>query len=249
MAEVFSEPPCCRWIPRFSNRDEQQNAEANARQSIAAISRRSVIDSTADRIKDIGAQPQSFDIERATKENTSYRSVAWSGRHPQVTLMSIPVGRDIGLEADPETDPFLRLDAGSGRVQMEAAKITDRKAGFRSLGDTWADTTTSHGRPMLTLLGGSAELERGLICVRRGEGSARTVARGVKMRRPPKLTPHQYGESWRAVRTYAQARMTGVGVVGPERLLGVIVNLDKVAFRPFRKTEVSHDERRPAPAP
>ena len=47
---------------------------------------------TADRIKDIGPQPQSFDIERATKENTNYRSVAWSGRYLQVTLMSIPAG-------------------------------------------------------------------------------------------------------------------------------------------------------------
>ena len=42
--------------------------------------------STADRIKDIGPQPQSFDIDRATKENTNYRSVAWSGRYLQVTL-------------------------------------------------------------------------------------------------------------------------------------------------------------------
>lgn len=78
--------------------------------------------STANRIKDIGPQPQSFDIETATKENTSYRSVAWSGRYLQVTLMSIPVGQDIGLEAHPETDQFLRLDAGSGRVQMGPAK-------------------------------------------------------------------------------------------------------------------------------
>jgi mannose-6-phosphate isomerase-like protein (cupin superfamily) len=77
---------------------------------------------TADRIQDIGPQPQSFDIESATKKNTNYRSVAWSGRYLQVTLMSIPVGGDIGLEAHPETDQFLRLDAGSGRVQMGAAK-------------------------------------------------------------------------------------------------------------------------------
>jgi len=76
----------------------------------------------AELIKDIGPQPQSFNIEGATKENTSYRSVAWSGRYLQVTLMSIPVGRDIGLEAHPETDQFLRLDAGTGRVQMGAAK-------------------------------------------------------------------------------------------------------------------------------
>jgi mannose-6-phosphate isomerase-like protein (cupin superfamily) len=78
--------------------------------------------STADRIEDVGPQPQSFNIEDATEQNTSYRSVAWSGRYMQVTLMSIPVGGDIGLEAHPETDQFLRLEAGSGRVQMGAVK-------------------------------------------------------------------------------------------------------------------------------
>jgi mannose-6-phosphate isomerase-like protein (cupin superfamily) len=76
----------------------------------------------ADTIKDIGPKPQSFDLERATTENANYRSVVWSGRYLQVTLMSIPVGGDIGLEAHPETDQFLRLDAGSGRVQMGPAK-------------------------------------------------------------------------------------------------------------------------------
>jgi mannose-6-phosphate isomerase-like protein (cupin superfamily) len=76
----------------------------------------------ANRIKDIGPQPYSFDIENATKENSSYRSVAWSGKYLQVTLMSIPVGGVIGLEAHPQTDQFLRLDAGRGRVQMGEAK-------------------------------------------------------------------------------------------------------------------------------
>jgi hypothetical protein len=45
--------------------------------------------STADRIKDIGPQPQSFDIERATKENTNYRSVAWSGRSPPAATSAL----------------------------------------------------------------------------------------------------------------------------------------------------------------
>src|SRR5271165_6193705 len=73
--------------------------------------------------------------------------------------------------------------------------IADRKAGFQSLGDAWADTTTSHGRLMLTVLGGLAEFERDLIRARTGEGRARAVARGVKMGRPPKLTPHQQREA------------------------------------------------------
>ena len=75
--------------------------------------------------------------------------------------------------------------------------IADRKAGFRSLGDAWADTTTSHGRLMLTVLGGLAEFERDLIRSRTGEGRARAKARGVKMGRKPKLTAHQRAEAIR----------------------------------------------------
>src|SRR6202140_781075 len=71
------------------------------------------------------------------------------------------------------------------------AAITDRKAGFRSLGDTWADTTSAHGRLMLTVLGGLAEFERELIRARTGDGRARAKARGVNMGRPFKMTPHQ----------------------------------------------------------
>jgi DNA invertase Pin-like site-specific DNA recombinase len=77
------------------------------------------------------------------------------------------------------------------------AAITGKRAGFRSLGDTWADTTTSHGRLMLTVLGGLAEFERDLIRTRTGERRARAVARGVKMGRKPKLTPHQQQEAIR----------------------------------------------------
>jgi DNA invertase Pin-like site-specific DNA recombinase len=75
------------------------------------------------------------------------------------------------------------------------AAITAKKAGFKSLGDTWADTTTSHGRLMLTVLGGLAEFERDLIRARTGEGRERAKARGVKMGRKPKLTPHQQAEA------------------------------------------------------
>ena len=75
------------------------------------------------------------------------------------------------------------------------ATITDKKAGFRSLGDTRADTTTPHGRIMLTVLGGLAEFERDLIRARTGEGRARAVARGQRMGRPFKLTDHQKREA------------------------------------------------------
>jgi DNA invertase Pin-like site-specific DNA recombinase len=68
-------------------------------------------------------------------------------------------------------------------------------AGFKSLADTWADTTTPHGRLMLTVLGGLAEFERELIRARTGEGRKRAQARGVKFGRPPKLNSHQRREA------------------------------------------------------
>jgi DNA invertase Pin-like site-specific DNA recombinase len=77
--------------------------------------------------------------------------------------------------------------------------IAKAGADFRSLGDTWADTTTPHGRLMLTVLGGLAEFERELIRARTGEGRVRAKARGVHMGRPPKLTPHQKREALKAL--------------------------------------------------
>jgi DNA invertase Pin-like site-specific DNA recombinase len=68
-------------------------------------------------------------------------------------------------------------------------------AGFRSLADSWADTTTPHGRLMLTVLGGLAEFERSLILARTSEGRRRAQARGIKFGRKPKLTPHQIAEA------------------------------------------------------
>jgi DNA invertase Pin-like site-specific DNA recombinase len=73
--------------------------------------------------------------------------------------------------------------------------VAKQGAGFKSLKDTWADTTTPHGRLMLTVLGGLAEFERELIRARTGEGRKRARDRGVKFGRPRKLTAHQRQEA------------------------------------------------------
>jgi DNA invertase Pin-like site-specific DNA recombinase len=75
------------------------------------------------------------------------------------------------------------------------ASVAERGAGFKSLKDAWADTTTPHGRLMLTVLGGLAEFERELIRARTGEGRKRAKERGVRFGRPHKLTPHQRQEA------------------------------------------------------
>jgi DNA invertase Pin-like site-specific DNA recombinase len=66
---------------------------------------------------------------------------------------------------------------------------------FKSLHDVWADTTSAHGRLMLTILGGLAEFERELILARTNDGRKRAKERGVKFGRPRKLTAHQRQEA------------------------------------------------------
>jgi DNA invertase Pin-like site-specific DNA recombinase len=67
------------------------------------------------------------------------------------------------------------------RNQSLLGAVADKGAGFKSLRDTRADTTTPHGRLMLTVMGGIAEFERELIRSRTGEGRERAKARGVIM--------------------------------------------------------------------
>jgi DNA invertase Pin-like site-specific DNA recombinase len=81
-------------------------------------------------------------------------------------------------------------------------------AGFRSLGDPWADTTTPHGKLMITVLGGLAEFERHLILARTDEGRKRAQARGIKFGPKFKLTKHQRQEA--QARREAGERLTEI---------------------------------------
>jgi DNA invertase Pin-like site-specific DNA recombinase len=90
-----------------------------------------------------------------------------------------------------------RLARSTRDLLNTLAAITGTGAGFTSLGDAWADTTTPHGRLLLTVLGGLAEFERELIRARTSEGRARAKARGVHLGRRPKLTPYQKREALR----------------------------------------------------
>lgn len=71
---------------------------------------------------DYGAKPFVVNINEAAKQNNTYRSALWTGTHLQVTLMSLNVGEDIGLEIHPHLDQFLRVEQGQGIVQMGKSK-------------------------------------------------------------------------------------------------------------------------------
>jgi len=67
---------------------------------------------------DYGPEPFVVNIDRATKQNTNFRTALWTGDHLQLTLMSIPVDGDIGLEMHDNLDQFIRIEDGEGLVRM-----------------------------------------------------------------------------------------------------------------------------------
>ncbi len=69
-------------------------------------------------LKDYGPAPFVINIEEATKQNNYFRIALWTGRYLQLTLMSIRVGEDIGLEMHPDVDQFIRIEEGQGLVKM-----------------------------------------------------------------------------------------------------------------------------------
>src|ERR1700757_1944986 len=122
-----------------------------------------------------------------------FREVASGAKTDRAQLRRLLAGIEAG-----DVVMVTRLDrlARSTRDLLNTlAAIADRRAGFRSLSDTWADTTTAHGGLMLTVLGGLAEFERALILARTSDGRARAKARGVRFGRKPKLTKHQIAEA------------------------------------------------------
>lgn len=67
---------------------------------------------------DFGPDPFVTDIVKATMNNNTYRTILWTGTHLQLSLMSIPVGDDVGLEVHPNVDQFFRIESGQGLVRM-----------------------------------------------------------------------------------------------------------------------------------
>lgn len=108
------------------------------------------------------------------------------------------LGRLVASLQPGDTLLVTRLDR-LARSTLELLRILERVAesgaGFRSLADTWADTTSPTGRLVLTIMGGFAQFERELIKARTGEGRARAKARGVKLGRRFKLSHHQRQEA------------------------------------------------------
>jgi mannose-6-phosphate isomerase-like protein (cupin superfamily) len=106
-------------------------------------------------LQDYGQRPYVVNIDQATKQNNNYRTALWTGKYFQVTLMSINVGEDIGLEVHPTTDQFIRIEEGQGLVQMGDSR---EKLDFQVMGydnyaimipaGKWHNITNTGSRPL-----------------------------------------------------------------------------------------------------
>lgn len=106
-------------------------------------------------LKDYGPQPFVVNINKASKQNNNFRTALWTGNHLQVTLMSIKVGDDIGLENHPNIDQFIRIEDGQGIVRMGRnkdrldfqARVYDGIAIMIPAG-TWHNIINTGNRPL-----------------------------------------------------------------------------------------------------
>lgn len=106
-------------------------------------------------LKDYGTTPFVININEASKQNNTYRTALWTGKHLQLTLMSLEPGEDIGLEMHPNVDQFLRIEQGQGVTQMGKNKdqldfrrnVQDDFAIFIPAG-TWHNLTNTGNVPL-----------------------------------------------------------------------------------------------------
>lgn len=99
--------------------------------------------------------PLVIDIDQAAKSNPYYRVELWTGKYMQLTVMSIPVCGDIGLEMHPELDQFIRIEYGCALVQMGSSsdslnysqRVNDNFAIIIPAG-TWHNIINTGNRPL-----------------------------------------------------------------------------------------------------
>ena len=61
--------------------------------------------------KDSGAKPSIINIRKEAICNHNFRTVLWTGEHLQLTVMSIPIGGEIGLEMHDDLDQFIKVES------------------------------------------------------------------------------------------------------------------------------------------
>ena len=106
-------------------------------------------------MRDYGPNPLVFNIDKATNTNQNFRTTLWTGRNMQLTLMSIPVRSDIGVEMHKDVDQFIRIESGNAKVYMgnqqntlsEVGNVNENYAIIIPAG-TWHNVVNIGNRPL-----------------------------------------------------------------------------------------------------
>ena len=106
-------------------------------------------------IRDFGGDPFIFNISHATNTNENFRTTLWTGRDLQLTLMSIPVCGDIGVEMHEEVDQFIRIESGRAKVyigvcrdHLQEMACVDGNYAILIPAGTWHNIVNVGGRPL-----------------------------------------------------------------------------------------------------
>lgn len=107
------------------------------------------------RITDYGGQPFIVNINHFAKMNNNFRTALWTGDWLQVTLMSIPVGEDIGIELHPDTDQLIKIEDGCARIMTGKSKNAlnyqkNASAGYAVIvpAGTWHNIVNTGQKPL-----------------------------------------------------------------------------------------------------
>ena len=106
-------------------------------------------------IRDYGGEPFIFNIRHAAVMNKNFRTTLWTGRDMQLTLMSIPVGSDIGIEMHDDVDQFIRIESGKAKVYMGSCRNDLKEIGCVNgnyaiiiPAGTWHNIVNTGSRPL-----------------------------------------------------------------------------------------------------
>lgn len=94
------------------------NANSNTHTSEDNVSITATTSNRRFELRDYGPNPFVVNISDVTEQNSNFRTALWTGSYLQLTLMSIPVGGEIGLESHPDVDQFIRIEEGQGLLMM-----------------------------------------------------------------------------------------------------------------------------------
>ena len=106
-------------------------------------------------IRDYGGESLIFNIHHATEMNENFRTTLWTGQNLQLTLMSIPVCGDIGVEMHPDVDQFIRIESGRARIYMgncrnhiQERACADGQYAILIPAGTWHNIVNTGNRPL-----------------------------------------------------------------------------------------------------